>query len=200
MYAIPGVYSVSLQATNSQGTDVLLLDGLIQVGGTPDATFAHVQTENTVSLEYPGIDFDSLRWSFGDGRTDNSLNPTVEYNVSGLYQISLIVYNPCGIDTSSIWVTITITGTSNPNENASGWQVRPNPFKDVFTLYGEPTKGGEVTISLMDIHGRLISSEQWTYESGQATKLFNEGMLPQGLILVIIQDKDSRTVLKALHQ
>ena len=200
MYAIPGVYSVSLQATNSQGTDVLLLDGLIQVGGTPDATFAHTQNENTVSLEYPGIDFDSLRWFFGDGRTDNSLNPTVEYNVSGLYEISLIVYNPCGTDTSSVWVTIEITSTSNPNENTSGWQVRPNPFKDVFTLYGEPTKGGEVTISLMDVHGRLISSEPWTYESGRATKLFNEGMLPQGLILVIIQDKDSRTVLKALHQ
>jgi len=200
VYNAPGTYSVSLQATNGQGTDVLLLNDLIQVGGVPDATFAHAQVENVVSLEYPGIDYDSLRWSFGDGRTDNSLNPTVEYNVSGQYQISLIVYNPCGSDTSWISVTIIISSTSNPNENPSGWQIRPNPFKDVFSIYGEPSTAGEVTISLMDVHGRVISRQEWVYASGQATKIFNEGDLPQGLILVVIQDKETRTVLKALHQ
>ena len=200
VYNAPGTYSVSLQATNGQGTDVLLLNDLIQVGGVPDATFAHAQVENVVSLEYPGIDYDSLRWSFGDGRTDNSLNPTVEYNVSGQYQISLIVYNPCGSDTSWISVTIIISSTSNPNENPAGWQIRPNPFKDVFSIYGEPSTAGEVTISLMDVHGRIISRQEWVYSSGQATKIFNEGDLPQGLILVVIQDKETRTVLKALHQ
>lgn len=200
VYNLPGSYSVSLQATNGQGTDVLLLNDLIQVGGVPDATFTHIQVENIVSLEYPGIDYDSLRWSFGDGRTDNSLNPTIEYNVSGQYHISLIVYNPCGSDTSWIWVTIVITSTNNPTENPAGWQIRPNPFKDVFSIYGEPSASGEVSISLMDVHGRLISTEEWIYPSGQATKLFNERDLPQGLILVVIQDKENRTVLKALHQ
>jgi PKD repeat protein len=200
VYSVPGSYNVSLQATNSQGTDVIFLNDLIQVGGSPDATFTHVQNENVVSLEYPGLDYDSLRWTFGDGRTDTSLNPTVEYTTSGLYQIILIVYNPCGFDTSSIWVTINITSTKNVNANSAGWQIRPNPFSDVFTIYGEPTTSGEVTVTLTDVHGRLISRDIWAFESGQASKVFNEGFLPQGLILVVIQDKDSRVVLKALHQ
>ncbi len=200
VYTVPGSYNVFLQATNSQGTDVLLLNDLIQVGGTPNASFTYLQNENIVSLEYPGLDYDSLRWSFGDGRTDTSLNPTIEFNTSGQYQIILIVYNPCGFDTSSIWVTINITSTNNINGNGAGWQIRPNPFKDVFTIYGEPTTSGNVTVSLTDVHGRLISRENWSFDSGQATKIFNEGTLPQGLILVVIQDKDSRTVLKALHQ
>jgi PKD repeat protein len=199
-YTIPGTYSVSLQATNGQGTDVLLLNGLIQVGGTPDATFHHEQTENVVSLEYQGLDYDSLHWDFGDGRTDNSLNPTVEYSVSGQYLISLIVYNPCGTDTSSVWVTITIVSTDDPAFNPSIWQIRPNPFHDVFSIYGEPATSGDAIISLFDVRGRLMSEESWSYQSGPSTKEINGVSFPDGVILVVIRDPASRTVLKAVKQ
>lgn len=200
LYTQPGDYSVSLKVANGDGVDSLVLSGLIQVGGVPDATFLHEQNENIISLEYQGIDYDSLRWSFGDGRTDTSLNPSVEYTVSGTYQIVLIVFNQCGLDTSSIWVTVTITGTADPNANEAGWQIRPNPFKDDFTLYGEPLKDGDVIVSLLDVHGRLISSEKRGYSSGANSFEFKGDALPQGVILVVIQDKDSRTVLKAVHQ
>jgi PKD repeat protein len=200
LYSVPGTYSVSLQATNDQGTDALLLDGLIQVGGVPDATFSHSQIENVVSLEYTGLDYDSLRWNFGDGRTDNSLNPTVEYNVSGQYEISLIVYNPCGSDTTSIFVTITIVSTNELDLNPSKWQIRPNPFHEVFTIYGEPATSGDAIISLHDVHGKLITEEPWSYQAGQSTKVINGGSFPDGVILVVIRDTASRTVLKAVKQ
>lgn len=200
LYFTPGTYSVSLEVSNDQGTDALFLSGLIQVGGTPDATFSYQQTENVVALEYPGIDYDSLLWSFGDGRTDNSLNPTVTYENSGQYQISLIVYNPCGADTSSVWVTVDLTGTINPGTNASGWQVRPSPFKDQFAIYGEPTTDGEVLVSLLDMHGQLISRQSWKHDAGPSTLFYKEGDLPQGLILVLIQDHKSNVLLKAVHQ
>src|SRR5690606_3896845 len=86
-YAVPGSYFVSLRATNASGTDVLVLDDLIQVAGQPDATFSYIQQGNEVGLEYTGTDYDSLRWDFGDGRADNSLNPTVTYPVDGTYEI-----------------------------------------------------------------------------------------------------------------
>ena len=199
-YLVPGTYSVSLQASNGQGTDALLLDGLIQVGGVPDATFGHTQVENIVTLEYTGLDYDSLRWHFGDGRTDNSLNPIVEYPVSGQYEISLIVYNPCGSDTTSVWVTITIVSTKDLDLNPSKWQIRPNPFHDVFSIYGEPVTSGDAVISLHDVHGKLISEETWSYLAGQNTKVINGGSFPDGVILVVIRDAASRTVLKAVKQ
>ncbi|HJW30344.1 MAG TPA: PKD domain-containing protein, partial [Saprospiraceae bacterium] len=137
-YNTPGDYLVSLTVMNAQGSDVLVLDDLVSVAGTPDATFDHNQVQNKVFLQYNGIDYDSLHWSFGDGRTDNSLNPTVEYSVSGQYEIQLIVYNACGSDTSSILVTIEIVATQDPLLNNDHWQLRPNPFNDLLNLYGEP--------------------------------------------------------------
>lgn len=199
-YSTPGIYSVNLLVTNSEGSDALHLDGLIEVGGTPDADFEHQQTENVVALEYLGTDYDSLRWYFGDGRTDTSLNPTAEYNTSGEYEISLIVYNPCGSDTASIWVTIIITATQDPNFNEYGWEIRPSPFSDVFTVYGKPLENGTAVISLMDVQGRLISTDRYPYQSGETSVRFDNESLPQGLILVVIQDDRSITVLKALHQ
>ncbi|HZI54047.1 MAG TPA: PKD domain-containing protein, partial [Chitinophagaceae bacterium] len=151
-------------------------------------------------LFYSGIDYDSLHWDFGDGTGDNSLNPTVEYESSGQYEITLIAYNACGTDTQSVVVNITGVATNDPVENISGWEIRPNPFGDVFTIYGEPQIEGEVTIHLTDMHGKSITKEIWNHKAGPDSKEFKADHLPSGIILVHIQDENSRVVLKAVHQ
>jgi PKD repeat protein len=199
-YNVPGLYLVSLTVSNSQGSDALVLDDLIDVSGQPDATFNHSQFENVVSLEYQGIDYDSLHWDFGDGRTDNSLNPTVEYNVSGLYKIQLIVFNACGTDTSSIEVEIIISGTSDPLLDNSNWQLRPNPFNDMLNLYGEPTQDGQMYVVMRDVAGRVISSTKLEFGSGPVTKQLKTDNLAGGLYLVELKTDKGSTVLKAVHQ
>lgn len=198
-YNVPGTYLVSLTVTNGQGSDALVLDDLIEVSGQPDATFNHSQTENVVALEYLGIDYDSLHWDFGDGRTDNSLNPTVEYNTSGVYEIELVVYNACGTDTSSIFVEI-ITSTSDPLLDNSHWQLRPNPFNDLLNLYGEPSQSGEMYVVMRDVAGRVITSTRLAFGSGPMTKQLNTDHLASGLYLVELKTEKGSTVLKAVHQ
>lgn len=200
VYDVPGDYNVTLQVTNGFGTDVITSAGIIQVANPPDASFIVTVLGSMVSLNYPGIDYDSLLWDFGDGRTDNSLNPTVQYGSSGQYLITLTVYNACGIDTSALLVTISGTSTSDPHQNEAGWEIRPNPFKDVFTIYGEPSEEGTVTLILTDIHGRVISKENWIHKSGSDTKEMSADHLPSGIILVQIEDKKNRVILKAVHQ
>jgi PKD repeat protein len=199
-YAAPGVYTVSLTVQNSQGSDALVLDDLIEVAGQPDATFNHIQNENVVLLEYLGTDYDSLHWDFGNGQTDNSLNPTVEYTVSGQYEIELIVFNACGSDTSSIVVEIEIVATNDPILNDGHWQLRPNPFKDILSLYGEPTIDGEMNVIVRDIAGRIISSTDLQFSSGPVTKQLKTENLASGLYLVELRTEKGSTVLKAVHQ
>jgi hypothetical protein len=171
------------------------------LAGAPDASFnVSNQTENIVTLEYAGIDYDSLLWSFGDGRTDNIPNPTVVYSAIGQYLVSLIVYNACGTDTSSVMVTVNTVSTNNPSITTAGWQIRPNPFKDILTIYGQPLVDGTTTISLLDVHGKILSTEEWFHASGHVLKEINVDHLTSGVLLVLIQDQDSRVVLKAVHQ
>ncbi|HZV68355.1 MAG TPA: PKD domain-containing protein [Saprospiraceae bacterium] len=199
-YDVAGDYTVSLRVENSQGADVLVLMDLINVAGIPDANFDHTVNGNFVTLFYPGIDYDSIRWDLGDGRTDVSLNPTVEYFASGQYIISLMVFNACGIDTQSVTVNIEITATHDPLENESKWQIRPNPFGDKFAIYGEPLKNGSMTISLLDVSGKLISRQEWNYSSGPSTIELRGDQLPSGIIFVQLQDGTSPVTLKAVHQ
>jgi PKD repeat protein len=199
-YAAPGLYTVSLTVQNGQGSDALVLDDLIEVAGQPDATFNHIQTENVVALEYTGIDYDSLHWDFGNGQTDNSLNPTVEYTVSGQYEIELIVFNACGSDTSSIVVEIEIVATNDPLLNDGNWQLRPNPFKDLLSLYGEPTIDGQMNVIVRDIAGRIISTTDLQFTSGPVTKQLRTENLASGLYLVELRTEKGSSVLKAVHQ
>ncbi|MEP6795458.1 MAG: PKD domain-containing protein [Saprospiraceae bacterium] len=199
-YNVPGNYTVTLRVENSQGADVLILMDLINVAGAPDATFDHVVNGNLVTLFYPGMDYDSIRWDFGDGRTDTSLNPTVDYSNSAQYIISLVVYNACGVDTQSVTVNIEGSATNDPSQNESHWQIRPNPFGDKFAIYGEPLKNGSMIISLLDINGKLISKQDWNYSSGSSIIDLRADQLPSGIILVQLQDGNAPVILKAVHQ
>lgn len=200
VYETPGEYFVTLQVTNGNGTDVLMIHGLIIVAFPPDATFEYTVNDDLVSLNYTGTNYDSLRWDFGDGRTDNSPNPTVKYETNGQYEITLIVYNSCGTDVHSVVVDIMGTATNDPAANIAGWQLRPTPFDDEFSIYGEPLNEKTVTIILSDMHGKIISQEEWTHNSGPVSKMLSSDHLPSGIILVQIRDDQGIVVLKGVHQ
>jgi PKD repeat protein len=199
VYNTPGTFSVSLNVENAQGADAMVLMDLINVAGMPDASFQHDLIGNFVTLFYPGTDYDSLSWSFGDGRTDESLNPTVEYISSGQYEISLTIFNACGSDTKSIIVNVTGTATDEPEINQSQWQIRPNPFGDQFIIYGQPLTEGSLTINIFDLHGKLLSTQEWNHSAGPSTRNINAAQWPSGMIMVQLQDRDSRVVLRGVH-
>lgn len=199
-YAVPGSYPVTLQVTNANGTDVISLVDLIQVANPPNADFTYDLVLNTVSLNYAGTDYDSLLWEFGDGRTDNSLNPVVSYDNPGNYTISLIVFNACGSDTATVDVPIMSIATENPTENTSGWRIQPNPFFNKLVIYGEPLTAGQATVTLLDVHGKLLAQQPIHYDGGPVTQSLDARSFPAGMILIQIRESVNTVVLKGIHQ
>ncbi|MGH3113829.1 MAG: PKD domain-containing protein, partial [Gaiellaceae bacterium] len=105
-YASAGVYSVTLQASNSLGSNTYTRSAYVQVAapvtpvanfsGTPLAGFAPLQVAFTeLSINLPT----SWLWSFGDGTTSTLRNPSKTYTEPGVYSVSLRATNAAGSNT-----------------------------------------------------------------------------------------------------
>lgn len=117
-YYIPGVYSVSLRAINSQSGGygvwkkaVTVTDGLVPmptptpVPGVINAAFTATPLNGTSPLNVQFQDQSTgnpvqWSWDFGDGRASSLQNPLHQYTSSGSYTVSLLVQN--GLNSGSI--------------------------------------------------------------------------------------------------
>lgn len=105
-YNTPGVYDVTLIASNSAGTSTLVISEAVRVGGPPDAGFSLSADNLSITLANLSAGADSYLWDFGDGNTSTAASPTHAYSSSGEYEVSLTAANECGSDVLVIAVTI----------------------------------------------------------------------------------------------
>jgi gliding motility-associated-like protein len=108
-YNEPGIYSVTLSATNVLGDTVSITkSGIIEVFQSPIAQF----TIKPVLVYIPGgkvftnnqsFGAFSYAWNFGDGQTSTDFEPVHTYLSEGIYDITLVVTNPLGcVDTARV--------------------------------------------------------------------------------------------------
>ncbi len=103
-YNESGLYSVSLTASNENGSDTLTKTGYIAVSGvlnTPLTNFSASPISGSVPLTVNFTDESTgspaaWRWYFGDGSNSTEKNPVHTYNESGLYSVSLTASNANG--------------------------------------------------------------------------------------------------------
>ncbi len=73
---------------------------------TPTAGFSYspstIYTSTTVYFTNYSENAANYRWSFGDGQTSNSINPTHSYSTSGYKTVELTAYSESGAKTNSI--------------------------------------------------------------------------------------------------
>ncbi|MCK5124902.1 MAG: PKD domain-containing protein [candidate division Zixibacteria bacterium] len=104
-YNTPGIYRVSLLATNDCGDDFEEKYQYITVNAKPVADFTTegepACIESDIYFTDLSTDADSLLWNFGDGTTSTDQNPTHAYSQTGRYTVSLTAYNDCGEDTET---------------------------------------------------------------------------------------------------
>lgn len=93
----------------------------------PVSSFTYSKTALAVSFNNTSTDdkaVTSYSWSFGDGGTSSSANPSYSYNTAGNYQVSLTVYDAEGLSHTSNQ-TVIVSDDSN-NQGCGGlaaWSV-----------------------------------------------------------------------------
>ena len=165
-----GTYSVTLTVTTPLGcTATSPTAGQVIAFATPTATFTPSMWSTTT--DNATIVFDATTtgsvvaytWSFGDGGTSSSADPTYTYGEAGTYEVELFVIDTNGC-TASAYGPITITPVYDitlptaftPNSNGSGGGAYdPNALNnDVFYAFVRDVK--EFRMRIFNRWGELI--------------------------------------------
>lgn len=103
----PGMFNVTMSASNDAGMDVLTIENYIEVGEAPTAAFTSSINSNIVSFSNNSIgQISEVLWNFGDMNTSTVFEPVHEYGTPGVFTVTLMVTNQCGTHTFSDQVII----------------------------------------------------------------------------------------------
>ena len=112
-YSKVGRYTVTLTATNANGSNMVTKTNYIKVVTKPIASFSAKPTSGLSPLTVAFTDTSTgiptkWKWSFGDGVSSTKQNPRHEYSKAGNYTVSLTVKNAVGSNstTKSNYITV----------------------------------------------------------------------------------------------
>jgi gliding motility-associated-like protein len=99
VYPLQGTYTVTLYITTSSGcTDSVVIPAAVKVGTKPSANFSYNPTVLCAMRPFQFTDLtpqpvNEWLWSFGDGSSSTSQNPSHSYDVVGTFSVTLIATN-----------------------------------------------------------------------------------------------------------
>lgn len=149
-YSSTGVFSVSLIAANSGGSDTLVKVDYITVTESqnelaPTADFYCDPTSGEAPLTVSFIDQTtnnptSWSWDFGDGGMSTEQNPIYEYGNAGVYNVSLTATNSSGSDNE---IKINYISISNPNTPPPEYSIVFNHWNGDLCYYPRVSSNGQ---------------------------------------------------------
>ena len=146
-YATHGVYTVSLTAGNSGGTNTVVKTNYITATQQiPGADFTADPTTGAVPLDVSFTDLSTgsptlWSWDFGDGNTSDLQNPSHTYAAPGTYSVTLTASNTYGSDPVTKSDYITCGFSPQADFNVSTTSVYTNWYVEFYDLStGNPTE------------------------------------------------------------
>jgi PKD repeat protein len=115
IYNTPGNYSVTLEVSNTAGTNTLTITEYISVEDIPQPSFSSNITGSIGIFTNTSNGGTSFEWDFGDGTGSTEENPMHVYEEDGDYTVTLTVTNSCGSVSTSQDIII----ATPPNANFS---------------------------------------------------------------------------------
>ena len=115
VFANSGMYTVTLVAGNTAGTDTSTIVSYITVLAEPTPSFNYTNSNGFTLFNNTSLNGTSYLWEFGDSTTSTEKNPTHKYSEAKTYNVVLTVTNDCGTKI----ITQTIVVLFPPDANFS---------------------------------------------------------------------------------
>jgi PKD repeat protein len=192
-YNSPGVYDVSLTASNSTGSETIMRTGYILASDEPIAGFEVETASDVASFTNMSEGANNYFWDFGDGATSQLPEPEHVYPGSGTYLVTLIATNSCGSDTSQFEVVIETTLYQYP-ELGAHLEIWPNPNNGQFLL-DISAFTGELQIEVFDIQGKRHFTNMVSAPVRTDISLHNAA---PGMYIVILSNSNGRSLQKVI--
>jgi PKD repeat protein len=163
LYTQPGTYSVTLNVSNSAGSDQITKPNLISVNKTtppPVADFNAVPTSGVAPLSVQFTDCSTGEpnrwlWDFGDNTKSEEKNPAHIFKKEGVYSVTLTVWNSAGMSQKTKPNFITVS---------------PAVLRPVADFTGAPTNGlAPLKVSFVDLSLNAPTSWSWTFGDGKTS-------------------------------
>lgn len=119
-YTVPGTYDVTLEATNSAGSNTHLKANYITITPGAQAGFSFVVNGTQATFTNTSQGSATISWDFGDNTSSTATNPVHTYQNNGIYAVTQTVTNSCGINTSTQAVTIAVPPVPSFTSSAQG--------------------------------------------------------------------------------
>ena len=166
-YTSAGTYGVSLVATNGAGYNSHYDATAITVVGVPVASFTGAPTSGSIPFTVTFTDTTtnsptSWAWTFGDGGTSTSQNPSHVYTSVGTYDVSLVATNAAG--TSSYTRTAMVVTSSTASVPVAAFTGTPTTGTTPMAVTFTDTSNNSPTSWLWDFgDGGTSTSQNPTY-------------------------------------
>ncbi|MCB0706311.1 MAG: PKD domain-containing protein [Saprospiraceae bacterium] len=134
VYTSPGLYDVSLEASNAVGSSTFTIAQAIEALEPPQADFIYQINGDTVAFANTSTgDISSFQWAFGeDPMLSNEENPVYVFPGPGIYEVTFSISNTyCG---SFVTYTIEIINTGIESLAQCRSNIWPVPASDFLTV------------------------------------------------------------------
>lgn len=193
-YAASGIYTARLIASNSAGADTTEQTFSVLILGDPVAGFTYTPYPGGI-LRFSNTSQDALNytWDFGDGSPQVNNVPLIDhaFPASGVYVVTLIVSNPCGVSILQQSIEVSVSGASTGTPQGIGpVRVFPNPVGDgPLTLDCSKAQAKPLEAQLFDAEGRLLLSLHFGDARVQELSLSD---LPAGAYRLVLRFENGR--------
>lgn len=195
-YDVPGVYPVTLTASNPLYAAATTQNDYIQVLGAPGGvSFTTTEVDLTVNFTGLAQGASSFFWDFGDGTTSTEANPVHVYAIAGIYNVSFSAINDCGTTTVSQTVVL-IVGINNPATLTAYLQLAPNPARTTCLLSMSNLPDSEVQLGWYNSIGQLMEQRQIAANNGTAQHRTEIANWPAGVYWIKVQSGDQVGILR----
>ena len=215
---VAGTYIFQLSATDNLGligtaSVTIIVNPVTIVTNLPPV--ANAGTDQTITAPVSIVSVDgslsndpdgsiaTFSWSQVSGPSTstitnaNSAKTTISVLVPGIYIIKLTVTDNQGLSSfAQISIIVNVSTAINPipnGMNESAFFVFPNPARDIMNLQVTNNKIGTMTISVIDVSGKLIRNEKVNKNSSKIITPINVSSLPIGSYFLVLNYNNSLT-------